>query len=129
MNTIRTRLLLPAVLIVCSVGGSLQAETFVFRNECRVPLVVQVSSVQRGVLKRDQGLLRPGESTAKLPLDSDKVITVYDSRSSRILFRDVLKVRRQPAWFILEPDPRFPARLRISEVRQADMERPPSGKR
>src|SRR5262245_19174476 len=122
MFPIRTRLLLPAVLIACSALGSARADTFTFRNDCRVPLVVQVSSVQRGVLKRDQGMLRPGESTAKLPMDSDKVVTVYDSRTNRILFRNVLKMRKAPALYSLEPDPLFPLRLRVREVKPAEME-------
>lgn len=120
----RTPLLLAAVLLVASPPGELRAETFAFRNDCRVPLVVQVSSVQRGVLKRDQGLLRAGETTPKMRLDSDKVITIYDSRTNRILFRDVLKARKLPAFFSLHPDPLFPARLRIREIRPAEMDRP-----
>src|SRR5262245_19686470 len=125
MFPIRTRLLLPAVLIASSPLGPVRADTFTFRNDCRVPLVVQVSSVQRGVLKRDQGMLRPGESTAKLPLDSDKVITIYDSRTSRILFRNVLKMRKAPVTYSLDTDPLFPSRLRIREIKPAELERPP----
>ena len=116
MISTRTRLPLLAVLILCLMAGDLRADFFVFRNDCKVPLIVQVATVRRGVLMRDQALLRAGEATLKTPLESDKVITIVDSRTSRIIFRNVLKVRKKPAYFSLAPDPIFPTRLRITEI-------------
>lgn len=72
------------------------AETVVFRNECTGSVILQVATVQKGVLKRDQVLLRTGETTGKIALDSDKLITVQDSKTGRVLFRDALRMSKVP---------------------------------
>jgi hypothetical protein len=110
----RSRLLSLALLIICPV--LLSADTFTFRNDCSVPLVVQVASVQKGVLKRDQGVVRVGDTTPKMPLDSDKVITIFESKSGKMLFREVLKANKTPQQFSILPDPRLPGRVRLTPI-------------
>ncbi|MFO0881132.1 MAG: hypothetical protein U0840_27730 [Gemmataceae bacterium] len=107
------RLPIPAALILCLLPGSLLAESFGFCNDCRVPVIVQIASVQRGMLKRDQILLRAGESTPTMPLNSDKVITVCDGKTGRVLFRDALRMNSTPQNFSITPDPRMPTRVRM----------------
>lgn len=89
-----------AVLIVCLLPSALRAETVMFRNECRGTVIVQTMTLDKGVLRRDQpSLLRYGECTPKLKLDADKVVYIYDGKTNRILFRDVLKVSKKPLYY------------------------------
>lgn len=97
---------LPALLIVCLAPAVLRAESVVFRNECSGSVVVQVAAVVRGMLKRDQALVKPGESTPKIPLDTDKIITIYDGKTGRALFRDALKMSTKPLAYSIVYDPR-----------------------
>src|SRR3954471_4530622 len=81
-----------AVALVCLLPSSGWADNVVFRNECRSSVVVQTAVVVKGVIQKDQPtLLRPGDSTDKIPTDVDRIVIVYDARSNRMLFRDVLK--------------------------------------
>jgi hypothetical protein len=67
---------------------------------------VQVGTVVKGVLQKDQPtLLRPGDSTEKIPAPVDRVVVVYDARSNRVLFRDVLKADKNPRHYAIQPDP------------------------
>jgi len=89
-----------AVLIVCLAPAVLRAETVVFRNEIHGTVIVQTLTLDRGVLRRDQAsLLRYGETTPKIKLDADKVVTIYDGKTSRILFRDALKASKKPLYY------------------------------
>lgn len=130
MISIRTRpgRFLPGLLawlIVCLVPTFAPGDTITFRNDCRVALVVQAVSVQRGVLKRDQMLLKAGETTPRMALDSDKVISVYDGKTGRILFRESLKASKTALNYGIVPDPRFPNRVRM-QSRPAMTDRPAS---
>jgi hypothetical protein len=110
MTTLRTCLRWLAALIVCALPALANADTFTFRNDCKEAVVVQVATVQRGVLKREQVVLKSGESTPAMPLDADKVITVIDARTGRIGFREVLRVSKTPLSYGIVPDPRAPGR-------------------
>src|SRR4051812_29619423 len=81
-----------------------RAEYVIFHNECKVSLVVQTASVVRGVLKRDQAMVKPGKSTARIPLDCDKVITICDGRTGRVLFRDPLRASKKALSFGIVAD-------------------------
>ena len=63
-----------ALFAALAVPAACQAEYVVFRNECKMSVVVQTASVVRGVLKRDQTLVKPGEYTEKITLDTDKTM-------------------------------------------------------
>jgi len=85
-----------AVALVCLLPSLGRADNVVFRNECKASVVVQTATVVKGVVKRDQPtLLRMGECTARIPLDVDRIVTVYDARSNRVLYRDVLKASKK----------------------------------
>jgi len=103
-----------AVLIVCLTPAVLRAETVMFRNECRSPVIVQTATLVGGVLKRDQPcLLRYGECTPKLKLTADKVVAIYDGKTNRILFRDGLKASKKPLYFSIVYDQRRPNQVQV----------------
>ena len=99
-----------------------RAEYVVFRNECKTSVVVQTASVVRGVLKRDQALVKPGEYTGKISLDSDKTITICDGRTGKILFRDPLRATKTPLAYAILPNPNN-GKVRV-EKRQLPKEMP-----
>ena len=98
------RLALSLALFVALVApAACRAEYVVFRNECRTAVVVQTASVVRGVLKRDQMLVKPGEYTDKISLDTDQTITICDGRTGKILFRDPLRASKKPLAYAILP--------------------------
>ena len=96
-----TRLALSLALFVFP--AACRAEYVIFRNECRAPVVVQTAYVVRGVLKRDQALVKPGEYTNKLSLANDQTITICDGRTGKILFRDPLRASKKPLAYAILP--------------------------
>ncbi len=116
MTTFRTCLRWLAVLIVGAVPAVVHGETFSFKNECQASLIVQILTVQKGTLKRDQCLLRHGESTPKLPLDTDKMITVLDAKTGRILFREALRVSKTPLNYAIVLDQRNMSRVLMKPI-------------
>jgi hypothetical protein len=95
-----------AVALVCLLPSLVRAENVVFRNECKASVVVQTATVVKGVVKRDQPtLLRMGECTPKIPLDVDRIVTVYDARSNRVLYRDVIKASKKEVGAGISFDP------------------------
>jgi hypothetical protein len=104
-----------AVLIVCLLPGAVFADSVTFRNECKgLVVVVQSASMARGVMRRDKPVtLRYGDVSPKLPLDTEKLITVYDQRSTtRILFQGSLKASPVDLYYSIVPDTN-PARVRM----------------
>ena len=117
------RLALSLTLFVAlATPAASRAEYVIFRNECKVSVVVQSASVVRGVLKRDQTLVKPGEYTGKIALDSDKTITICDGKTGKILFRDPLRSTKKPLAFSILPVPNMP-KVRV-EKRQPPGETP-----
>lgn len=103
--------LLGGVLLL-ALAAPLDASTVLFRNECPAPVIVQATRVYRGMLRRDQYLLRFGEMTPRLLLESDQVITISDGRTGRLLFRDALKASKTPLQYSIVPD-RMTGRIRL----------------
>jgi len=106
------KLLLALILLMGLVPSFSLAETVVFRNETPVPIIVQVSAVQRGVLKRHQHLVLPTQSTPKMPTETDQIILIFDAKTGRMLFRDVLKASMLPLSFGIIPG-KLPATLLV----------------
>src|SRR5262249_50398539 len=92
--------LFAAALALALVGwlpSRANALTVVFTNNCNRPIAIQAATVIRGVLKREQPyLLKVGQSTPKISITVDKIIMIYDGKSNRMLFKDVLKRSLQP---------------------------------
>lgn len=107
----RTLLTLVAGLLL---PAGVFANSLTLRNECRSSLVVQTSTLVRGAMQRDQpNLVRPGETTPKLPLERDRIITVYDGRSSRVLYQGIQRYSPVPVRYSIQPDPRTPGKVRL----------------
>lgn len=105
-----------AVAAVLGVPALLRAETVIFRNECRVSVVVQTASVVNGMVQRDTPmLLRPGEYTPKIKLDTDKIVTVFDARSNKVLFREKLLMTDKELGYGIQPDPNAMNKVRLYE--------------
>jgi hypothetical protein len=103
-----------AVLILCLLPSSVLAETVTFRNDCRYAVVVQLATVEKGVLRREAAcLLRCNEITGKAKLNTDKLVIVYDGKSNRILFKDVLRVSKTELNYSIQPDPKMPGKVKM----------------
>ena len=102
---IRRAVLSLALFAALATPAACRAEYVIFRNECKTSVVVQTASVVRGVLKRDQALVKPGEYTGKIALDYDKTITICDGRTGKILFRDPLRASKKPLGYAILPNP------------------------
>ena len=103
-----------AVTLLCLLPALGKADNVVFRNECRVSVVVQTSTVIKGQVIRDQPrLLRPGDYTPRISLNVDRIVTVYDARTNKMIFRDVLRASKKPSAFAIQPDPNVMSKARM----------------
>jgi hypothetical protein len=110
-----------AVSIVCLLPAAAEAQTVIFRNECRASVIVQTATVVKGNVVRDQPqLLRSGDYTSKIKLDTDKIVTVYDAKSNQVLFREVLKVTKMDLGYSIHPDPNAPNKVRLKLRKSTD---------
>jgi hypothetical protein len=111
------RPLLLAVLLVSLLPAVVQADTVIFRNDLRVPVVVQTATVVRGVLRRDQQhLLRHGESTPKIKLDANKIVYIYHGKSNQLLFRQVIKASPRDFHYGIIVDPTNPRLVTVRSL-------------
>lgn len=110
----RSRLVLPAVLILCLAPTGASAQSYNFRNECNAPVVVQAVAVVRGVVRRDRPhLIKPGDATPAIPSIGDTVITVYDAKvPNRVLFQGALPMTARNLFFGITPDA-LPGRVQM----------------
>lgn len=117
-----------AVLVLGLIPAGLRAETVMFRNEWHKPVIVQTTTLRKGVLHRDQPcLLRYGECTPELVLTADKVVDVYDGKTNCVLFHDVLKAGKSPRYFSIVCNPRRSHQVQVI-CRRAASFAPPTGK-
>jgi hypothetical protein len=94
-----------AALIVCLTPWAARSETIVFRNECRSMVTVQTASVVRGVYRKDRAIhLRPGEASARIPLDADKLVIISDPRTNRPLYKDGIRSSKRAVYVGIVPD-------------------------
>jgi len=115
--------LLAAVALVCLLPSAGRADNVVFRNDCRSSIVVQTAVVVKGVLQRDTPqLVRPGDTTEAIPTNVDRIVTVYDARSNRVLYSQTYKATKVEAGFSIVPDPQVPNKVRM--VRKGSMKGP-----
>jgi hypothetical protein len=105
------------VLVALFVGWSASpasAETLVFHNECKAPVVLHVVSVFRGVFRRERPyLLHPGDHTKPgVALTGDKVITIHDAKTpNRVIYQGALPSSSLDRHFRIIPDD--PPRVRL----------------
>ncbi len=100
-----------AGLVVLSIMSLLpagaRAESLIFRNDTKTPIIVQAACVLRGVLRRDRPyLLKPGDSTPSITLPGNKVITVYDGqRPNQVIFKGAIPGGAADQSFTVDPEP------------------------
>lgn len=103
-----------AIALVCLSPSLARAENVVFRNECRSSVVVQTGVYVKGVFVKDNPiLLRPGDSSGRIPTDVARIVIVYDARSNTVLFRDVLEADKNPRAYSIVPDPQVTNKVRF----------------
>jgi hypothetical protein len=107
-----------ALLTGLALAGPALAQTITFRNDLPFPVVVQTVTAVRGALRKDQPeLLAPGEASTRMPQDGDKIITVYDGRSNRALYKNALKAGPLPVTYSITVDPRLPGKVLLAPLR------------
>ncbi|MGL4554955.1 MAG: hypothetical protein ACRC33_27625 [Gemmataceae bacterium] len=112
MNVIAS-LALVLALAVPALGQPLK-----LRNDGRTTVVVQTATLTRGKLKSDQPIvLKPGATSEAIELDGDKMVTIYDGRSNRILFQSLQREAKGPVNLSIQPDPRTPGKVKLVAVR------------
>jgi len=96
-----------AVWVMALPPADARAESLLFRNDTKAPIIVQAACVVRGVLRRDRPyLLKPGDSTPGITLPGNKVITVYDgSRPNKVIFKGAIPGGPTDQSFTVDPDP------------------------
>jgi hypothetical protein len=105
LNLIRPLFL--ALLVLCLAPLHAMAETVVVRNDCAVPLVIQGASVARGVLFRGRPYqLKVGETSPGINLPGNKIITVCDPRTNRIILQQAIPPSNDDQTFLIVPDGR-----------------------
>jgi hypothetical protein len=104
-----------AGLLLVLLPGAGAAQTVVFRNECRVPVVVQTATVVKGVLVKDDPYpLRPTEATPKIALGVNKLLVITDAKSNRILFKELCRATRKELAYGIVPHPRLRGAVTVS---------------
>jgi hypothetical protein len=93
------------------------AETLWFRNDSKVPVVVQGACVIDGKVRRDQPMpVQPG-GVVKVVLPGNKQITVFEGRPPNLpLFQGTLPASREDQFFSMQPDPTN-GKMRIDRVK------------
>ncbi len=114
----QVRLLLLALVVLLLAPLLAGAETILIRNECPVPVVIQVSSVFGGVPRRDPPqVLRPTEISMGVQLPGNKIINVHDARNpNRILCQVAIPPQAQDQYLGIVPivgDPLGRVRLEL----------------
>jgi hypothetical protein len=98
---------LVAVLLLGCLARSASAQTLTLRNQCDNPVIVQVAGIHRGIFRRDRPrLLQPGETTPRLAVPGDKILTIFDAQMpNRVLLQSALSASSPNRQFLILPDP------------------------
>jgi hypothetical protein len=96
-----------------------QATVLSFRNDTTSAVVVQMGTIVRGRVLNDQPLVLRIGATARVPFTGDKLITIYDGKSNRILHQAVQKFQGVASTFSIQPDPQSPGKVKLVAPRVA----------
>ncbi|MFQ3594262.1 MAG: hypothetical protein SNJ82_13865 [Gemmataceae bacterium] len=108
-----------ALLAVSAPPGVASAIWLSFQNDSSIAVVVQTASIQSGHIRNDQPLVLRVGQLGRLPFRSDKLLTIYEGKSNRILYQTVVPYRGKSASYLIQPDPLKPGTLRLEPVRVA----------
>lgn len=96
-----------AALVLCGAWPqSAHAAWLGFRNDIPGPVVVQGANVVNNVIRRGKPLpLNPTEiAWDQVPQPGNRLITVYDTRTGRVLFQGVIPVAAADLFFSIQLD-------------------------
>ncbi len=110
--------ILGLLLLVPPALGQPQGDSVSFSNDTRLPLVVQLSSIVRGGVRRDRPYpLFPGDKV-RILLPGPKLVQVFDGRApNRVLFQDKLPPTTEDLFYSIRPDPRGLPKVNLEPVR------------
>ncbi len=107
-----------ALAVLPLLAGSLRAAGIGFKNDHKIPIIVQGASLENNVVRRGQPLLiYPGKTVWDLNLKpGNRFITIYDARQpSRILYQSPangpIPFQDQDLLFSIRPLPNNPFRV------------------
>jgi hypothetical protein len=120
-----------ALVVFPLLGGSVRAAGIGFKNDLKIPIIVQGASFENNVIRRGQPLLiYPGKTVWDLNLKpGNRFITIYDARQpTRILFQSPANPQRvhpfgpipfddQDKLFSVRPLPTNPTRVLPVEMK------------
>lgn len=107
-----------ALVVLPLLAGSARAAGIGFKNDLKIPIIVQGASLENNVIRRGQPLLiYPGKTVWDLNLKpGNRFITIYDGRQpSRILYQSQptmpIPFQDQDMLFSIRPHPTIPYRV------------------
>lgn len=82
-----------ALAWVIVLPGVADAGWLIFRNDTKLPVIVQGTSIVNGVLRQKRQILQPGETWREATVRGNKLIIIADAKQpTRILYRDTIIV-------------------------------------
>ncbi|NBO90910.1 MAG: hypothetical protein EBV06_01115 [Planctomycetia bacterium] len=92
-------------------------QSLTVRNDSRSTVVVQTATLSQGKLRSDRPIiLAAGAISSAIALEGDKMITVYDSRSNRILTQELHRDTKKSVALSIQSDPRTPGKIRLVPI-------------
>lgn len=103
--------------LMLTVAAAARAETIIFVNETKTPVVVQVTSVVGGSVRRDRPrAVQPGDRL-RLTLPGNKLVNLYDARlPNRILFQGPIPGAMDDQAYSIQLDPASQPKLRLVPI-------------
>ncbi len=94
-----------ALALMVLIPTTVSAETITIVNDTKATVVIQLSTVVRGSVRRDRPYtLNPGDKV-RIALAGDKLVHVYDARvPTRVLFQGTIGASLIDQGFLLQPD-------------------------
>jgi hypothetical protein len=93
------------LLALALLPALIRAETITIVNNSRVDMVVQCAAVVGGQVKRDKPqVCKAGASVSILAPGGNKLITVYDGRTNRVLIQTTVAGAKDDQAFAIEPN-------------------------
>jgi hypothetical protein len=97
-----------ALILVAAEPASAAAAWLGYRNDMKMPVIVQGATVQRNVVRRGKALLLfPGDVSWEPILEAgNRIITVYDANQpARVLYQGVIPIIGNDLFFSIQLEP------------------------
>lgn len=89
------------------------AKTLTFQNELRGAVLVQTVTSIGGMTRLDKPALVGSGGMVTFKFDGDKLYTIYDARSNRVLAKGLLKQMGKPVCLGIIFNPRLPTKFAV----------------